>query len=405
MRVINIFPSTKSYFDVVELLYCIDQKVDESIIISRDDHPVPSHVTRTRYILSPPGLRGLRFWWWAAKEAKQVIRSSESPEDWVVIDQTVGITVFILRYLLWMRCPTIVFFVFPVLNFFFRSGWNDDPWARPLRPRQRLAYFLDWVKRTVVEAVGVFSADLIAANSPEILDSNGRFKPSAPRMLLPNSVRPICPDPRNSRSNENRLNVIFVAAVQPHKGVGSALEIFSRFSQLFDGARLTIVGGAFPYDKAWFDTLLSVYQRKCRNPIEYKGKIPFQELRGVYAEADVFLFPTFCEGSPRVVQEALQYGCVVATTDIPGNRVIDPDAEVLQFFPVKDVDRAVSILLKLASDDAERRRLSVKGQQLMAQNFSPEIVGNIFFEMCSRIHSNPGPSRNVAANIHERGCV
>src|SRR5688500_155329 len=104
MRLIHIFTTTRQYRDVIEAIYCLDGVSQENIILSRDAQPMPAGLLRTRYILAPPSIRGIRFWWWAAKEAKRLIRSSG--DDWIVSEQVVGVAAFLLRFVLTVRCPT-----------------------------------------------------------------------------------------------------------------------------------------------------------------------------------------------------------------------------------------------------------------------------------------------------------
>ena len=55
-------------------------------------------------------------------------------------------------------------------------------------------------------------------------------------------------------------------------------------------------------------------------PVTFEGKLPQPDLAHLYNASDVFVLPSFCEGLPLVVVEALACGCKVVVTDLPGLR-------------------------------------------------------------------------------------
>lgn len=74
------------------------------------------------------------------------------------------------------------------------------------------------------------------------------------------------------------------------------------------------------------------------------GRISQQELARLMEDCHVFILPSFYEGLPLVLLEALASGCRIITTDLPGCRELlgDADADLVQFvkLPVmKRIDR------------------------------------------------------------------
>ncbi|WP_308588323.1 glycosyltransferase [uncultured Slackia sp.] len=52
----------------------------------------------------------------------------------------------------------------------------------------------------------------------------------------------------------------------------------------------------------------------------FLGRLSQTDLAQAYRRADIFVLPSFFEGLPLVVIEALACGCKVVTTDLPGIR-------------------------------------------------------------------------------------
>lgn len=58
-------------------------------------------------------------------------------------------------------------------------------------------------------------------------------------------------------------------------------------------------------------------------PVHHVGNLDRAALARLMSESDIFVFPTFAEGSARVVFEAMACGCFVITTENAGSIVQD----------------------------------------------------------------------------------
>ena len=59
---------------------------------------------------------------------------------------------------------------------------------------------------------------------------------------------------------------------------------------------------------------------RCVSDVAFLGRLSQTDLAQAYRSADIFVLPSFFEGLPLVVIEALACGCKVVTTDLPGIR-------------------------------------------------------------------------------------
>ncbi len=112
------------------------------------------------------------------------------------------------------------------------------------------------------------------------------------------------------------------------------------------GLALSVAGGLSP-DEDERDRIAKLAQ-ECRWPVEMLGRLSQEELARVYQESDVFVLPSFFEGLPLVVIEALACGCRVVATELPGVRpwveANVPGAPVTWVAPprMEDVDRPLA---------------------------------------------------------------
>ena len=62
------------------------------------------------------------------------------------------------------------------------------------------------------------------------------------------------------------------------------------------------------------------WQRRHQYPVHFLGKLEQMELAKVYNTCDIFALPSFSEGLPLTVIEALACGDRVVMSDLPGIR-------------------------------------------------------------------------------------
>ena len=86
--------------------------------------------------------------------------------------------------------------------------------------------------------------------------------------------------------------------------------------------------------------------------IEYKG--PQTDVRPYISEASVFVLPSYREGTPRAVLEAMSMGRPIITSDAPGCRETVKDGETGFLVPIRNVD-ALAEKMKWLIDHPEDR--------------------------------------------------
>lgn len=136
--------------------------------------------------------------------------------------------------------------------------------------------------------------------------------------------------------------VLYVGKIGFAKGVESLLEAYDLLAQRGVRCALDLVGGHS--DEIEYDRIVARAQACAREP-HFLGKVPTGELVERYRASDVFVLPSFFEGLPLVIAEALACGCKVVTTDLPGIRSFYgrflPDAPIVYVEPphMHDVDK------------------------------------------------------------------
>lgn len=118
--------------------------------------------------------------------------------------------------------------------------------------------------------------------------------------------------------------------------------------------------------------------------VRFHGALPQRELGAFYKAADIFVMPSYREGFPRVMLEAMAYGLPIVATDAGGTR--DLCGPIQRKYIVDRLDemafrRAVERLLSSAK---ERRALSVENR-VTIQRFSTPAVAQMYDKVLAEL--------------------
>ena len=142
--------------------------------------------------------------------------------------------------------------------------------------------------------------------------------------------------------------IVAVARFLPEKGLHDLIEAFK---VLKGGYRLVIAGDA-DHETEYSKNLLHKASEDKR--IVLTGYITGEPLNQVYSHAGLFVLPSYHEGLPIALLEALSYGIPVLVSDIPANKEVDLSSErCFRSGDVDDLRRKMQMLLGKGSSEAE----------------------------------------------------
>ncbi|QYZ77963.1 glycosyltransferase family 1 protein [Methanofollis formosanus] len=162
--------------------------------------------------------------------------------------------------------------------------------------------------------------DHIITISPLCDEEVREFAPDVPTTLIPNGVnrerfRPDAGKRAAFRETygigEDEQVVLTVAQQTPRKGIYDFLAL----SRDHPDTRFVWVGG-FPYGRFSKDhSQIEAEKSRCGENVLFTGFV--EDITAAYCSADVFFMPSFAEGLPMVILEALASGLPVVARKIP----------------------------------------------------------------------------------------
>lgn len=162
-------------------------------------------------------------------------------------------------------------------------------------------------------------------------------------VYIPN---PICsqemPKPKEAVSK----TIMFLGWVIREKGIEELLAAWQMLSDKYPAWKLEIVG---PYKEAYKQDLLKRF--RCER-VSFQGEKPHDEAMELLNDAKVFCLPSYSEGCPYVIMEALMLGKIVVASDV-GNipEMVNENSGIV--VPSRNTKRLESALEQVMSHGEE----------------------------------------------------
>ncbi|MFZ3588949.1 glycosyltransferase family 4 protein [Bacillus sp. DJP31] len=113
--------------------------------------------------------------------------------------------------------------------------------------------------------------------------------------------------------------------------------------------------------------------------IKLLGSKPNKEVQDFYKAADIFINPSYTEGFPRVVIEAMACGLPIVATDAGGTNDIFGTLQKKYVVPKKDIKMFKEKLSTLISDKENLKVLSQENLKTV-KKYSTEVVSDMYIE-------------------------
>ena len=124
---------------------------------------------------------------------------------------------------------------------------------------------------------------------------------------------------RQKQKKADRLRVIFAGKISEKKGVKSLIRAMAKVYEIQEkngkDTELVLAGGYGEEEE--FQTILQM-TKECPCQVRFLGRLAQRELAAELNRSDVFVLPSFYEGLPLVVIEALACGLHTVCTELPG---------------------------------------------------------------------------------------
>jgi glycosyltransferase involved in cell wall biosynthesis len=264
--------------------------------------------------------------------------------------------------------------------------------------RRRKNFKLDFkqtilfIKRSILDVYSMILSDIIIGNSTEIENLGKRvagfFHIKRKFLTFPT---PVDTDffyrKDRYKKDSNKILLLFVGNLLARKGIFDLLEIAKILRGKKIKYKLEIIGSyVYKRDRVRMDELIRRYEME--DSVEFVETVSKEELADYYNKSDIFLFPSYYEGSPRVVKEAMACGLPVISYDIAGIRLVDQGKKLIQMVKPGDKKGFSGKVLELIENREKLKVLSMKSARNIEKNFSIDEIAKKELELLSELVKN-----------------
>lgn len=168
---------------------------------------------------------------------------------------------------------------------------------------------------------------------------------------------------------DDRVNLLFLGLIDQNKGIFDLLQVLVENKQTLSGRIKLFVGG---------NGQVELLQERIETDqlddlVEYKGWVTGYEKHLLLQYADVFVLPSYYEGVPMAILEAMSYGKPVIATTVGGiPELVQPDRNG---WLIRPGDRAalLNALLFYVNDRDNIGRHGARSASIV-EDYSPETI-------------------------------
>jgi glycosyltransferase involved in cell wall biosynthesis len=230
----------------------------------------------------------------------------------------------------------------------------------------------------VREHLNSLMCDYILVNSTDFVrDYTEEFGyPHDQMEFIPNSVI-IDENAEYIERDDGPFNILYIGRLAMMKGIHLLLQAHQDLLSEGHEAHLTVVGRPLPFDR-------KIIASRTWKSVNFIDEKPFSELVSLFRNADVYVHPSFQEGMPRVIMEALSYGTPVIASDLPGIRAIDDSGTHIKLL-MKLETSSIKESLAQEMGAPRRSREFFESARCRMRNFSPDNTASKIFSIYEKL--------------------
>jgi glycosyltransferase involved in cell wall biosynthesis len=234
---------------------------------------------------------------------------------------------------------------------------------------QRMAYRGMFGRAAAILPLDMRSGHAVGETSPQ---SHDKIR-VMPNFIVCSSV----PSKLSSDGSSGPLKIVFVGTLIREKNIHVLLELARRV----DGISLTLVGHSSPQMVAEINELIQ--RDGLHDRLHLAGEMPNDEVRKFIAGQDVCILPSFTEGFPMSVLEAMAIGLPIVASpagalpdmiDVPeGGFLVEPD----------DIEGFVEAMIKLRDDRPTAVAMGSYNRERALRDYDYDVVARQLVDLYS----------------------
>lgn len=185
--------------------------------------------------------------------------------------------------------------------------------------------------------------------------------------------------PRLHPAEKSNFKLLYLGHITKEKGIFDLIDVIDENRALFEGRiELHIGGGLYEVDRM----VALLKERSLEKIIVFHGWVSGDQKAKLLSDCNAFILPSYYEGMPITILEAMSYGMPVISTCVGGiPEIVTEDVNGILVHP-GDKDALRKAILKLAEDKILQQQMGEEAKKA-ARPFMPEEVEQVLVTIYS----------------------
>lgn len=186
-------------------------------------------------------------------------------------------------------------------------------------------------------------------------------------VIVPNIVD--TPVTKEKKNNDGKVHILYLGLITKAKGIYDLLDVVSEHKAEFENKITLHIGG-----NGETTTLQSIInERDLSQIVKFEGWVSGDKKVELLNNADVFILPSYTEGLPISILEAMSYRLPVISTPVGGIPEVVKEGENGVLITPGDKEALYNAIIKLATD----KELRMKMGELSYRKVQPHFPDNV----------------------------
>lgn len=232
---------------------------------------------------------------------------------------------------------------------------------------------LTWVLRRFL-----VSSDVVTVLSSAELTAYRAFDARINVRLIPNAIDPAgLADQARPYNTDRPLKLVYIGRIVRAKGLFEVIEALTELKRAGREFELSIAG-----EGADRTELMTVSKKAgLQDRVRFRGRVFAAEKCRLWLDSDLFVFPSYSEGLPYSLLEAMAAGCVPITTPVAAIPDVMQDGEQGLFVPAKDAVALASAVAALDDDRERLTRMAMAARRRVLERYTVARLADDFREL------------------------
>ncbi|MES2260815.1 MAG: glycosyltransferase family 4 protein [Pseudomonadota bacterium] len=238
-----------------------------------------------------------------------------------------------------------------------------------------------WVQRTLRGACAVVALTALWRDALQQIAPGARVEVVGNPVRVPATLPPAPP---------LRHHLLFLGRLRDKKGIYDLVRAMPAVLAQVPEARFTLAG-----DGELDDTARLARELGVEHALALPGWVDGAAKDQLMAQADILLLPSYFEGLPICILEAMAQGLAVISTDVGGIPELLDEGRCGVLLAPGDIDGIAAAVLALLRDDAGRARLRGAAFERVQQQYSTQAIAKALAALYASVVPEAAMARTV----------